>query len=191
MYQAISIRQMTVNDAVLLNSVCIQTYSLNFSHHWEEGGLEGYVEDVFGHDMLLEELQDSDILYYVAFINEEPVAFMKLVRSPEIAAVKMTEDIELDKLYVLPDRKGMQIGRKLMDFAFELAARENRQRCWLVVLESNTPAISFYERLGFRFYSRLSIHYPLFKEERRPALRMCLELPPQRDMPQRDMNAVC
>lgn len=176
MDQAISIRQMTANDVEHLKEVCIQTYSLNFSHHWEEGGLGGYVEDVFGHDVLLEELQDEDILYHVAYIGEDPVAFMKLVRSPQVAAVKMPEDIELDKLYVLPDRKGMQIGRKLMDLAFDLAASENRKRCWLVVLESNTPAIAFYERLGFRFHSKLSIHYPLFKEERRPAFRMSLEL---------------
>ena len=34
----------------------------------------------------------------------------------------------------------------------------------------------FYEKLGFRFHSRLRIHYPYFKEEHRPALRMLRDL---------------
>jgi ribosomal protein S18 acetylase RimI-like enzyme len=88
----------------------------------------------------------------------------------------MEEDVELDKLYVLPECKGMQIGKKLMDLALNMARQENRKRYWLVVLASNAPAIAFYEKLGFRFHSRLRIHYPYFKEEHRPALRMLRDL---------------
>lgn len=188
MNQLVNIRQMTVNDVELLKEVCIQTYSSNFSHHWEPGGLEGYIDDVFGHDVLLDELQDNDTDYYVAYLEEKPVAFLKLTRSPRIGAEKKPEDIELDKLYVLPECKGMQIGKKLMDLAFSISTAEKRQRFWVVVLESNLPAIAFYEKLGFRFHSKLRIHYPLFKEERRPALRMCLEL---FHASQRDMSAGC
>lgn len=176
MDQAVSIRQMTIDDIELLREVCIQTYSRNFSHHWEPGGLEGYNEDVFGEEVLLEELQDNETRYYVAYLGQEPVAFMKLVASPRIGSEKMKEDIELDKLYVLPECKGMQVGKQLMDLAFRIAAEEKKKRFWLVVLESNQPAIGFYEKLGFRYHSRVTIHYPLFREERRPALRMSLEL---------------
>lgn len=174
--QTVSIRQMTIGDLALLNEVCCETYARNFHYHWEPGGLELYLEDVFGLDVLEEELQDDNTGYYIANIGDKPVAFMKLIRSPRVNGEIMEEDIELDKLYVLPEYKGMQVGKKLMELAFKIASEENRKRYWLVVLESNQPAISFYEKLGFCFHSRLSIHYPFFKEDRRPALRMLKSL---------------
>ncbi len=172
----VSIRQMTIDDLLLVNEVCCETYTRNFHDHWEPGGLDLYLEDVFGLDLLQEELQEDSAQYYTAYVGDRPVAFMKLVRSPQVNGEKMEEDVELDKLYVLPECKGMQIGKKLMELALNMAREENRKRYWLVVLESNTPAIAFYEKLGFRFHSRLSILYPFFKEEHRPALRMLKDL---------------
>jgi ribosomal protein S18 acetylase RimI-like enzyme len=174
--QSFMIQQMSVKDVLLLNEVCCEIYARNFHHHWEPGGLELYLEDVFGLDLLLEELQEDSAQYYIATIGDQPVAFMKLVRSPQVNGEKMENDIELDKLYVLPECKGMQVGKKLMDLSLAIARKEERKRYWLVVLESNKPAIAFYEKLGFSFHSRLSILYPFFKEEHRPALRMLKSL---------------
>lgn len=170
------IRQMTIDDLAHLKEVCCDTYSQNFYYHWEPGGLENYMDDVFGLDILEEELKEDSTQYYVSYLDNKPVAFMKLVKGPVVAGLRMNDDIELDKLYVLPECKGMQIGKQLMDLSFSIAAAENRKRYWLVVLESNESAIKFYQKLGFHHHSRLSIHYPLFKEERRPALRMLKEL---------------
>ena len=74
----ISIQQMKSPDLATLHKICCEAYSQNFYHHWDEGGLDNYVNKVFGIDTLKAELSDKHIQYYVAFINQEPVAFMKI-----------------------------------------------------------------------------------------------------------------
>jgi hypothetical protein len=74
----IDIRLMESPDLTTLHTACCETYIQNFHDHWEEGGLENYVSEVFGIELLKNELADEKIQYYVAFINNEPVAFMKL-----------------------------------------------------------------------------------------------------------------
>lgn len=74
----IDIQLMQSENLQLLHAICCDAYSQNFAHHWEEGGLENYLDDVFGVEKLKIELLNNSIQYYVAFSEDQPVAFMKL-----------------------------------------------------------------------------------------------------------------
>jgi hypothetical protein len=44
----IKIQQMKLSDLSTLRQVCCEIYSQNFYKHWDEGGLEQYINKVFG-----------------------------------------------------------------------------------------------------------------------------------------------
>ena len=123
----IDIRQMESSDIRTLPKICCEAYSQNFYHHWEEGGLENYINKVFGIDILKNELAYEKIQYYVAFINNEPVAFLKLNLFSNLPGLDINKGVELDKIYILPKFKGMKIGKKLLELAFDIAKHFKRE----------------------------------------------------------------
>ena len=67
--------------------------------------------------------------------------------------------------------RGLGVGRRLMDFAFELGRAEGCRSCHLDV-DSSTPAVQFYENLGMRVLVKTEVpsiprvhsHYRMVKE---------------------------
>jgi ribosomal protein S18 acetylase RimI-like enzyme len=187
MQDPIVIRLMQPADLDILQSICRSAYSQNFGHHWQEGGLAEYLEKVFGDGALAAELADPHIRFYVAFREQgpvaggaagnepraaEPVAFMKLNLYPSLPGTLTEKGIEIDKLYILPQCKGQHIGGRLMDLAFRDAETADKDSFWLAVIDTNTAAIAFYEKYGFRFHSTTRVSYPKFREELKGMWRM-------------------
>lgn len=172
----IDIKQMKPVDLAVLHKICCNAYIQNFYDHWEDGGLENYVNKVFGLNTLKAELADKNIQYFAAFINDTPVAFMKLNLFSNLPERPAQKGIELDKLYVLPEFKGLKVGRLLLDAAFDIAEHNKKEIFWLSVIDTNKEAIQFYGKLGFRYHSKTKLEYPKFKEELRGMWRMYLEV---------------
>lgn len=62
----------------------------------------------------------------------------------------LTDDIcELQKMYCLPEYRGLGISQKLMDECLNFA-KKYYKKCYLETLDNMTRAIKFYERNGFR-----------------------------------------
>ena len=58
-------------------------------------------------------------------------------------------DCYLEELYVVPDRRGRGLGRKLLEAAIDLARREGATHMDLGTSEDDVAARALYERLGF------------------------------------------
>jgi diamine N-acetyltransferase len=171
------IRQMKLSDLTTLYKICCDAYSQNFSDHWEDGGSAYYLDKVFGIETLETELSDKNIHYHVAFINDDPVAFMKLNLFSNLPDFDKEKGLELDKVYILPQFKGMKIGKRLLDLAFDIAKCNKKEVFWLSVLDTNKEAISFHEKAGFQFHSKTQLDYLKFKKELKGMWRMYFELP--------------
>lgn len=57
--------------------------------------------------------------------------------------------IELRKMYLLPDARGLGIGKRLLDVALELAYAKRATHVVLDTIHEMTRAIAFYEANGF------------------------------------------
>ncbi|HTI90037.1 MAG TPA: GNAT family N-acetyltransferase [Puia sp.] len=172
MVAPVDIRLMLPEDLDTLYKISRDAYSLNFGHHWEEGGLEAYMNKVFGREVLALELAAPVIHYYVAFVSRQPVAFMKLNLHSNLPGADPEKGIELDKLYILPDYKGFGIGAQFLELAFRVAAATGKETFWLAVIDTNTAAMAFYEKAGFRRHSTMRVGYPKFREELKGMWRM-------------------
>lgn len=61
---------------------------------------------------------------------------------------------EVQGIYLLDAYKHRGIGRWLMDYALEQLRTAGARQVGLWVLDTNAPAIAFYEKLGFRYTGR-------------------------------------
>lgn len=57
---------------------------------------------------------------------------------------------ELKKLFLLPESRGLGLGRKLVEGCLEFAKSEGFESCYLDTLKNMKEAIALYERVGFK-----------------------------------------
>jgi GNAT superfamily N-acetyltransferase len=88
---------------------------------------------------------------------------------------RVGQTLELDGLFVLPERMRRGIGGRLVDDVVERARRDGIRR---IEVDANPGALAFYERHGFRQTGVAQTRFG-------PAPRLALELTPARATPSR------
>jgi len=162
-------------DILELKEICINAYSKNFYDHWNKGGLEWYLDKEFNEKRLESDLIDKNTVYY--FINHEfnTVGFIKINNKAVIGSTT-SNAVELEKIYVLPECKGMGIGKMALQEIINKSAKDGKKNLFLSVIETNVNAIAFYKKNGFQFHSKTILDVPYFKEELKGMDRMVIEL---------------
>jgi ribosomal protein S18 acetylase RimI-like enzyme len=61
--------------------------------------------------------------------------------------------IELHRLYIDTRYQNQKLGKRLMEFALDFAAKSKVEWIWLGVWEHNPKAQAFYQRWGFEKFS--------------------------------------
>ncbi|NET38261.1 MAG: GNAT family N-acetyltransferase [Cyanothece sp. SIO1E1] len=88
---------------------------------------------------------ENNSIYWVAIINGQ------VVGGSGIAAFNGSSDIcELRKLFLLPESRGLGLGKALTLRCLSYAKAKGYKQCYLDTLSSMKSAISLYEKLGFK-----------------------------------------
>ena len=79
----------------------------------------------------------------------------------KVAAFLGVENKRIETLFVAPEKRGLGIGKALINFAFDTFGADE-----VTVNEQNAQAVGFYERMGFKTYKRTDLDeqgnaYPL------------------------------
>lgn len=83
--------------------------------------------------------------YFVALVNN------KIVGGSGIAAFNGSHEVcELRKLFLLPEARGLGVGKTLTKNCLDYAKYKGYQHCYLDTLASMMSAIALYEQLGFK-----------------------------------------
>ncbi len=95
---------------------------------------------------------EKDKLLLLLLSEKRPIAFLAISLS--------LEEAEVDYLAILKDEEGKGYSKRLLQDAFEILRREHQTKTiFLEVRESNTRAISLYEKNGFALYRRRKGYY--------------------------------
>lgn len=117
---------------------------------WQEAYADLLPQDFLQKTYTLERCQDWAVRYpqniLVALVDEQVVGFACYGASSQ---ADLSQAGEIYALYVLADYYDQGIGYQLMQAALEKLHSYHRVSLW--VLEGNARAISFYEKVGFRF----------------------------------------
>lgn len=145
-----TIRKLTVQDAVDLQRISVKTFVDAFGAVNTIEDMELYLANTFSCERLTEELSNPLLHFYFAEENGETAAYMKLNLGETNEEGITNPSVELERIYVLASAQGQAIGQTLLDYAKQLAKEQNAHYLWLGVWEHNPGAIRFYERNGFQ-----------------------------------------
>ncbi len=89
--------------------------------------------------------REAKSLYLLAMIDD------RVIGGCGIASFKGSDDVcELRKLFLLPESRGLGIGKELTQRCLEFALSQGYKQCYLDTLSNMKSAIALYEKLGFR-----------------------------------------
>ncbi|WP_373077302.1 GNAT family N-acetyltransferase [Zhongshania sp.] len=94
-------------------------------------------------------LREQNAMYLVATVDGQIVGGCGIA---PLADLERT--CELKKLFLLPEARGLGIGKKLVMECLHFAKERGFSQCYLDTLANMTKAISLYEKLGFEHLDR-------------------------------------
>jgi ribosomal protein S18 acetylase RimI-like enzyme len=145
----ISILEATINDLELLQKIGRQTFSETFAASNSLENMTKYLAEGFSSEKLLGELTNINAAFYIAKNEMEVVGYLKLNFGQSQTELKDSKALEIERIYVLQEFQGKNIGQLLYEKAIQVATEKNAEYVWLGVWEENNKAINFYKKNGF------------------------------------------
>lgn len=144
----ISIIQISIKDLNQLQQIAIQTFAETFTEFNTVKNMEQYVNEALSLSKLTEEINNKNVLFYFAILNDQVIGYLKLNFGEAQTELKYEKTMEIERIYVTKEFHGENIGQLLFKKAIQIAKEKNKDFIWLGVWEKNLRAIRFYEKNG-------------------------------------------
>jgi len=109
-----------------------------------------YLEYTYDPVKLANSIRKENNLYWLAYQDGEPVGFTKLKKHSLNDQIESVAQMELQKIYVLPEHQGKGVGNSLLRKVKALAEEISTDYVWLDTHISNENAVRLYEINGFK-----------------------------------------
>lgn len=143
------IEKVTLNAVEQLQEICKKTFHETYSEKNTEENMIKYLDEGFSIEKLSTELEDENSEFYFVFLDSKVIGYLKLNFGLSQTELKDTKSLEIERIYVLKEFHGKNVGQFLYDKAIQVAKQKNVDYVWLGVWEENPRAISFYKKNGF------------------------------------------
>ncbi len=169
----LSIRRVQPTEAEKLLQLSRTTFFDAFAHQNTEENMAIYAAQAFTLAQMEKELNNPESEFYFIEDEQATAGYIKLNFGTAQAEFQDTDAIEIARIYVVASYQGKQLGERLIDHAVSIAKSRRLRYMWLGVWETNTNAIRFYERNGFKFFSK---HYFMLGNDKQTDILMRREL---------------
>ena len=169
----IEIRKGTLSDLSVLQNIGRQTFSETFAEGNTEENMKKYLEEGFSNEKLTAELKNPDSEFYFAIQENEVIGYLKINHGQSQTELKDATAMEIERIYVLKDFHGKNVGQVLYQKAIDIAKEKNVDYVWLGVWEENPRAINFYKKNGFVEFDK---HIFVLGDDEQTDIMMRLEL---------------
>ena len=169
----IHIKKVTPHDIYRLQQIGRQTFLEAFSNGNTEENMVTYLEESFSMIKLRVELEDNNSEFYFAELDNTIIGYLKLNWGKSQTEIQDENTLEIERIYVLKDFYGKNIGQLLLQKAIDIAVQKKVNYVWLGVWEENLRAINFYKKNGFSEFSK---HVFLLGNDKQTDIMMKLEM---------------
>lgn len=148
------IRKALHHDCELLHSLAVETFMESYGSVNTEANMQGYLNRNYSVEQLKLELKHPFSEFYFAYLNQQAVGFLKINFNEAHTKSQDKPSIEIERIYVLREFQGKQIGQLLFNKAIEIGKEHLAKYLWLGVWEKNEGAIRFYQKNGLLPYGK-------------------------------------
>ncbi|CAM3992336.1 GNAT family N-acetyltransferase [Flavobacterium sinopsychrotolerans] len=150
----IEIRKATVSDLETIQKISIQTFIETFAAVNTPENIANYIKDSLNTEQLTDELNNANSQFYLAYSDTEAVGYLKINFGDAQTESFNENALEVQRIYVLQNFHGKNIGQLLLDEVKKIAQITNVDSVWLGVWEENHRAIRFYTKNGFVVFDK-------------------------------------
>lgn len=157
----ITYKKCTCSHAQFLLSISTTTYLENYAYLWEDEG-NSYLERFYSKASILTELNKSAVNFFLVYVEGTVAGYYK-TKFVEVADQGKIF-LELDKLYLLNDFIGKQLGKQILAHIERKAISQGHNEVSLSVMDSS-PAKFFYLNNGYQLTTETKLTYPFMKQQ--------------------------
>lgn len=150
----INIVRVTLSAIDQLQKIGRQTFYETFSAGNNAEDMSKYLEEAFSIAKLTAELNDQNVEIYFATQDINVIGYLKLNSGASQTELQDDQMLEIERIYVLKEFHGKNVGQMLYDKAVQIAKQKNVDYIWLGVWGENPRAINFYKKNGFREFGK-------------------------------------
>lgn len=159
----IRLEKASLSDAPILSHLAKAIYQENYLHLWLPGGADWYMNQyAYSIPQIEQELADSNNAYFLLQYDQEPLGYLKLVLCSNLSGYDPADALEIERIYLLENRKGSGLGKKMMQLAFDTALALDKKVIFLKAMDSSQEAITFYQHQGYSICDTFSLPMPTF-----------------------------
>jgi ribosomal protein S18 acetylase RimI-like enzyme len=149
------IRQAIHSDSEALSKISRATFYETYVQLNPENSalLQAYVDETFSEQKIAEELQKTEVTFYLLEAENELIGYAKTKGHAREAR------LEIEKLYLINGHKGQGHGKKLFLHIKNQALSNGQKSLCLSVYDQNKSAIEFYIQLGFKKISEKEFYF--------------------------------
>lgn len=145
----IQLRSVEVGDLEVLQQISEQTFVETFADVNTEEDMKKFLAEAYNLDKLMGEVSNAFTEFYFAEIDKRVIGYLKINTGSAQTEQQGDEALEIERIYVVKEFLGQQIGQLLFDKAINRAKGTRKSFVWLGVWEENKRALRFYEKNGF------------------------------------------
>jgi ribosomal protein S18 acetylase RimI-like enzyme len=142
-----------VNNFEVLQHIGRKTFFETFAAVNTEENMRKYLEESFDEKKVKDELSNPGSEFYFAVIHPKTIGYLKINTGSAQTELKDNKALEIERIYILKEFYGKQVGQLLYEQAFKIAQEKQVDYIWLGVWEHNARARAFYNRNGFIEFS--------------------------------------
>lgn len=145
----ITLKHATEDDAEILTDLGRRTFIETYAKVNTPSNMALYLAETFGVEIQRREIRDPRRIIAIAWIEDQAVGFLHLLKGPADPSVTGVKPIEILRIYADARWHGKGVGVSLMEKALALAQSQGCDILWLGVWEKNLRAQAFYKKYGF------------------------------------------
>ena len=131
-----------------LQNIGRKTFVETFASVNSEENMQKYLEESYSREILTTELTNPNAEFYFAKHGNTVLGYLKINLGLAQTENKNHNALEIERIYVLEEFQGRQVGQILFQTALNIAKDRDAEYLWLGVWEENAKAIKFYKKNG-------------------------------------------
>ena len=147
------IKKCSLDDILDLQKIYRQTFFETFSEQNSEENMRIFLDKAYSEEKLKSEIENKESETFLAVENQKIIGVLKINTGNAETEYGLENSLEIQRIYILKESKGLGIGTVLMNLAEKKARELGVSFIWLGVWEKNFPAQKFYTDKGFRRFS--------------------------------------